>query len=165
MAFFKPTQIEAAKTGEVDTNKPVSPIPHDTTVKAQISAIAWATWEGTQYVQATWTVEAPAEYKDRKVWQSFYLMEKDATRLEQTQEMLLGIDANCGGKIAASNPNDVNDITDALLGNLIGTTMLLKLVVTKAGRNFIAKVSPLSKESAQPVAAPAFEVPDPDMPF
>ena len=165
MAFFKPTQIEAAKTGEVDTNKPVAPIPHDTTVKAKISAISWATWEGTQYIQATWTVEAPAEYKERKVWQSFYLMEKDATRLEQTQEMLLGIDANCGGKIAASNPQDVGDITDALLGNLIGTTMLLKLVVTKAGRNFIAKVSPLAKESAMPVnpiAAPAY---DDDVPF
>lgn len=163
MAFFKPKQIEAAKTGEVDTNKPIAPIPHDTTVKAQISAIAWTSWEGNQYVSATWTVEAPAEYKDRKVWQSFYLMETDAAKLEQTQEMLLAVDANCGGKIAAANPQSVNDITDALLSNLIGTTMLLKLVVTKAGRNFIAKVSPLSKEQSQ--QAPQPESYDDDIPF
>ena len=57
-----------------------------------------------------WTIAAPAEYKGRVVFQKVRCWEQDSEKRDKALRMLAAIDANAGGKLAASGaePTDLS---------------------------------------------------------
>ena len=135
------------------------PIPKDTNVLAAITETKIDSYEGERYINNAWTVLAPAEYKNRKIFQKLRVYDADPAKKDKAIRMLAAIDANCGGKLVASG----KEPTDSLLTQcLLNKPMVCNLQVwelddkSKSG-NWISKVSP---RKAQQEAAPAPAVED-----
>jgi len=175
----------------------IEPIPDGTQVLALIDEAKWDTpYQGDeQYISLRWTVMAPKEYKNRKIFQKLWVMgnnpnQGDATKAkaqgDKAKKMLAAIDHNAGGKLLATGeaPTD-----DSMTRTITNKPMVLKLRVwemeiqgeTKKG-NWIAAVSPRNKQSepaqqeavsakakeepkAEPQAQQAIDDFDDDIPF
>ena len=155
---------DATKTGteyEVPGGN-MEPIPADSSVLAMPEAAKWSTKQGKEerFVEITWTVLAPAEYKNRKVFHKLWVddldpsaksEEKAIAKKDKAIRMLAAIDANAGGKLMKSGeaPTD-----DSLALALCNKTMVIKLMVwdfqTNDGQrmvgNWIAAVAPKNAE-------------------
>lgn len=139
------------------------PIPDDTQVLALIDEAKWDTaFEGDdQYISLRWTVMAPAEFKNRKVFQKLWVMgnnpnQKDAEKAKaqgvKAKKMLAAIDHNAGGKLLASGeaPTD-----DSMARTITNKPMVLKLKVwemtgndgKEMSGNWIAAVSPRNTQA------------------
>lgn len=142
----------------------MDPIPAGTTVLAAMEESKWDDYEGTQYISNTWTVLAPEEYKNRKVFQKLYVMGDDrakdpAKKADKAKRMLAAIDTNAGGKLLASGEMPTDDM---LTRHLVNKPMMLRLEVwemevegqTKSG-NWVSAVAPRGNSAPAPKAAPA----------
>jgi hypothetical protein len=142
----------------------MEPIPAGTTVLAAMEESKWDDYEGTQYISNTWTVLAPEEYKNRKVFQKLYVMGDDrakdpAKKADKAKRMLAAIDTNAGGKLLASGEMPTDDM---LTRHLVNKPMMLRLEIwemevegqTKSG-NWVSAVAPRGNGAAAPKAAPA----------
>jgi hypothetical protein len=117
-------------------------IPDDTTCLALIDEAGIAEYEGTEYINLRWTVAEPTAYKGRKIFQKVRVYDADVKKADKAKEMLMNIDANCGGKLAESEeaPSD-KSMAKALLNKL----MLIKVLTWELnGRsgNWVASVAP-----------------------
>jgi hypothetical protein len=139
------------------------PLPDGTSVLAAPVEAGWKTYEFEDYINFQWSVLAPEQYKNRRIFQKIKVNDKD--KGDKAKRMLAAIDANAGGKLFAlgKEPTD-QDLTQCL----VGKPMMLKLGVWdingKTG-NWVQAVAP---RAAQAPAAPAASVPDigeQDVPF
>lgn len=142
----------------------MDPIPAGTTVLAAMEESKWDEYDGTDYISNTWTVLAPEEYKNRKVFQKLYVngdpRAKDpAKKGDKAKRMLAAIDTNAGGKLLASGemPDD-----ESLTKCLVNKPMMLRLEVwefeteqgEKKSGNWVSAVAPRKKGGSTPKAAP-----------
>ncbi|AIM40818.1 single strand DNA binding protein [Idiomarinaceae phage Phi1M2-2] len=144
----------------------IEPIPKDTQVKAAIDEAKWDDYEGDEYISLRWTVLAPAEFKNRKIFQKVRVMDSDGKKADKAKKMLAAIAANAGGGLlnVAGKPSDQD-----LQKNLLNKPMALKLQVWKIDKkrdgtplsgddikkgNWVSQVAPLKKQSAQEAPAP-----------
>ena len=168
-----------------------APIPNDSSVLAIIEEAKWTTAENNgdprDFITAKWSIMAPEQFKNRKVFQKLWVSDFDPnakdetkakTKRDKARKMLAGIDANAGGNLTRSNeaPSD-----DSMAMHLTNKPMVIKLMIWSMPSNtggdpmegnWIAAVSPADKPLAvgadsrpAPSAAPASRVLDDDIPF
>ena len=136
----------------------LEPIPDGSSVLAMVDEAKWAEWENASYVSLRWSVLAPDEYKNRKVFQKLWVTDdhpeakdaiKAAKKRDRARQMLAAIDANAGGKLTKNEgvPTD-----ETLTQCLTNKPMIIKCVIwerpdrEKPGKfisgNWIAAVAP-----------------------
>lgn len=164
MSFFNQDHLNTNGSMEMGGGD-IEPIPPKTQVKACIEGAAWYEPKdgGDRVISLQWSVLAPKEYANRKIFQKLKVADADDKKKNKAMMMLAAIDKNAGGKLAKSNrvPDD-----DDLGMALINKTMVLLLQVwampdqntgeTKKG-NWVASVSPSNGAQPAPVVAPAFD--------
>lgn len=164
MSFFKlSTGNSATSDGNFDSGGgDFSPIPKDTNVLAVCEESKIDNYQGEQYVNNKWRVLKPEEYKNRVVFQKIRCWDGDVQKRDRAINMLAAIDANAGGKLAASGqePTDIS-----LQKAIVGKPMVLKLGIWKGddkSGNWVIAVSPARKQ-AEPTPAPSID--ESDIPF
>ena len=176
MGFWNTSDGEdAAKTGteyEIPGGS-MEPIPAGSSVLAMIDE---AKWDHTQndteeYVSLRWSVLAPEEYKNRKVFHKLWVTDHDpnakdhakaVAKTDKARKMLAAIDANAGGKLTAKDarPSD-DDLARALQDRpMVITLMTWDSNTGGAGGNWVAAVAPKNKplkigDKVAPKAKPA----------
>ena len=139
----------------------MEPIPSDTQVKAACEEAKWDAYDGDEYVSLKWTVLAPAEYKNRKIFQKIRVMDGDTKKADKAKRMLAAIAANAGGGLlkVEGKPTDMD-----LQKNLAMKPMALTLQVWeieksdgtgKASGNWVQQVAPLKAQAPAQEPAPA----------
>jgi hypothetical protein len=102
-------------------------IPEGSQVLAAIDEAKWdRTDDGDKYISIRWTVLQPEELANRKVFQKLWVADYEPAALKKGEDkakakrdkakrMLMAIDSNAGGKLAAKGamPTDI-DLTSAL---------------------------------------------------
>lgn len=161
MGFWNTSDGEdAAKTGteyEIPGGN-MDPIPAGSSVLAMIDE---AKWDHTQnnaeeYVSLRWTVLAPEEYKNRKVFHKLWVTDHDPNakdtakaiaKTDKARKMLAAIDANAGGKLTAKDARPSDDDLALALTNkpMVITLMTWDSNTGGAGGNWVAAVAPKNK--------------------
>lgn len=167
MSFWNLSDGEDAKsntTGEFDAGGGrMEVIPDNTSVLAAIDEAKWdRTVDQDRYISLRWTVLAPEEFKNRKIFQKLWVLDDEprakdpAKKRDKAKRMLAAIDTNAGGKLLARNemPTD-----ESLTSCLTNKPMVIKVMVWEmpdrqtgqtAQGNWIGAVSP----KASPVSTP-----------
>jgi hypothetical protein len=112
------------------------PIPEGSSVLAMPDEAKWDSPRdrSEEFVSIRWSVIAPQEYANRKVYQKLWVDDHDPSvrdstkavrKTDKAKRMLAAIDANAGGKLArnAKRPDDAD----------LATALLLKQMVIKLG--------------------------------
>ena len=142
----------------------------------KLAMIDEAKWDHTQndaeeFVSLRWTVLAPEEYKNRKVFHKLWVTDHDpnakdhakaVAKTDKARKMLAAIDANAGGKLTAKDarPSD-DDLARALQDRpMVITLMTWDSNTGGAGGNWVAAVAPKNKplkigDKVAPKAKPA----------
>lgn len=160
------------------------PLPDNTEVLASCTAIEWSEYEGTENIRSTWTIVLPAEHKDRKIFYTFKVNDKNSDKADKAKRMVGAIDATHGGKLAKIYDEEEREPTDEELGRaLLSKLMVLKIgyydMTDKGGKegNYIKAVSPRkagaiaeevvkkSNKKVAPPKTPDFDGFDDDIPF
>lgn len=159
MSFFKKSTGEVAQPiTAFDSNK-IELIPHDTTLhcvikKAEIKISS----EYGDKLSVEWQVLAPAQYKDRIVFQNVHIFDKDAKKRDKAFDMFAAIDTNAtGGKLLASGQEPDNMSLTAWQGK----QMLIKVLIwEKDGNtgNWVSAVMPKTQQQSQQAAAPVQDI-------
>lgn len=161
MGFWNTSDGEdASKTGaeyEIPGGN-MEPIPDGSTVLAMVDEAKWAeTQSGDRYVSLRWTVLAPKEYENRKIFHKLWVTDYDPNAKDQAKaiaktdkarKMLAAIDANAGGKLTAVDrvPTD-DDLARALLDKPMTITLMTWESNTGGGGgNWVCAVGPKSRE-------------------
>ena len=151
---------DAAKTGaeyEIPGGN-MDPIPAGSSVLAMIDE---AKWDHTQndaeeYISLRWTVLAPEEYKNRKVFHKLWVTDHDpnakdhakaVAKTDKARKMLAAIDANAGGRLTAKDarPSD-DDLARALQDRpMVITLMVWESNTGGGGGNWVSAVAPKNK--------------------
>lgn len=128
------------------------PIPAKTNVLALIDSAKWDRNDyNGDYISVQWSVIAPAEYKNRKIFQNIKVMHDDDKVADKAKVMLAAIDANAGGKLLASG----KEPDDAMLAKaLTAKQMMLTLQVWKMdgddgqprSGNWVSAVAPKQRQ-------------------
>lgn len=161
MSFWNLSDGEDAKsntTGEFDAGGGrMEVIPDNTSVLAVIDEAKWdRTQDQDRYISLRWTVLAPEEFKNRKIFQKLWVLDNEprakdpAKKRDKAKLMLAAIDTNAGGKLMARNemPTD-----ESLSGCLTNKPMVVKVMVWEmedraTGKinqgNWVGAVSPKS---------------------
>ena len=161
MSFFTTSTGEnaaATATGEFSAGGgDFAPIPKDTRVLAMCDEAKISEYQGQSYINLKWSIAQPKEYKGRVIFQKIKCWESDASKRDKALRMLAAIDANAGGKLAASGaePTDLS-----LQTSLTAKPMVLKLGVweledkSKSG-NWVQEVSKHQPKPGTAAPAPA----------
>jgi hypothetical protein len=141
----------------------MEPIPNNSDVLAIIDEIKWTTngneSDPREYISARWSVMAPEQFKNRKVFHKIWVTDFDpnakdeaAAKLkrDKNRKMLAAIDANSGGMLTKSGDTPTSD---ALAMHLTNKPMVIKCMVwSMKGNdgndmkgNWISAVSPSDK--------------------
>ena len=124
----------------------IEPIPAKTQVLAAIDEIKWDSYNGEEYISARWNIFKPDVYKNRKIFQKIKVYDENEKKAEKAKRMLMAIDHNAKGGLAASGK--VPD--DKMLQKLTNKFMVIMLQVwemenesgeTRRG-NWVSAVSP-----------------------
>lgn len=138
----------------------MTPIPKNTSVLAAPDEAKWDEFQGDRYISVRWAVMAPAEYKNRKIFQKIRVEDEDPKKQEKAKRMLAAIDANAGGKLMAAGEEPTDKSLTVALCN---KPMVLKLQVwemeingEERSGNWISAVSPRqgSPKKEEPVKEP-----------
>ena len=172
MSFWNLSDGEDAKsntTGEFDAGGGrMEVIPDNTSVLAVIDEAKWdRTQDQNRYVSLRWSVLAPEEFKNRKIFQKLWVLDDEprakdpAKKRDKAKLMLAAIDTNAGGKLMSRNemPTD-----ESLSGCLTNKPMVVKVMVWEmddraTGKinqgNWVGAVSPKSSpvSSAEEIAS------------
>lgn len=132
----------------------LEPMPEGTNVLAAPVEAGWKNYEGEDYVNLQWQVLAPAEYKNRRVFQKIKVYESDPKKADKAKRMLAAIDANAGGKLMQiqREPSDA-ELTQFLVGKQMMLRLGLWEINDKRG-NWVSAVAPKTGGAA-PAAQPA----------
>lgn len=129
----------------------LEPIPAKTQVKAAIDEAKMDSYDGDEYISLRWTILAPEQYKNRKLFQKVRVLDGDSKKQDKAKKMLAAIAANAGGGLLKES-NPCGD--SALQKHLLMKPMALLLQVWKMDRdgeeksgNWISAVSPLKKKA------------------
>jgi hypothetical protein len=184
------TAVDTDKEYEIPSGN-MEPIPDGSSVLAMIDEAKWdKPRDGyAEFVSLRWSVLAPDEYKNRKIFQKLWVTDDDpnakddaaaAKKRDKARRMLAAIDANAGGKLTRKPGIPTDEDLSACLTN---KPMTIKCMLwempdrEKPGEfirgNWIAAVAPKSKgvdvkEASSPkrASAPAASVNDDDeIPF
>ena len=157
MSFFTTSTGEnaaATATGEFSAGGgDFAPIPKDTRVLAMCDEAKISEYQGQSYINLKWSIAQPKEYKGRVIFQKIKCWEADSNKRDKALRMLAAIDANAGGKLAASGaePTDLS-----LQTSLTAKPMVLKLGVWDIDGKTGNWVQEVSKHQPKPgTAAPA----------
>lgn len=192
MSFWDLSDGETAATTGTEYEIPsgnLDPIPDDSSVLALIDEAKWDQRDEAHYISLRWSVLAPDEYKNRKIFHKLWVMDDDpnakdakaaAKKRDKARRMLAAIDANAGGKLVQAGAPTDESMTSALTNK----PMVIKVMVwempdrEKPGEmirgNWIAAVAPRDKgvdvKPPKPAAKPTpkAETPagfDDDIPF
>ena len=132
----------------------MEPIPSGAELLASIDEAKMDSYEEDNYISLRWTVHAPEEYKNRKIFQKVRVFADDSAKADKAKRMLMAIDHNCGGKLAASGeaPGDHN-----MPAALCAKPMMVKVQVweinDKKG-NWISSVAARDSKPQPVVQAP-----------
>ncbi len=161
---------ETAGSGEFDAGGGnLLPIPGETSVLAAIDEAKWdKDQDGNRFISLRWTVLAPDDYKNRKVFQKLWVTDADPrakadkvdAKRDKAKKMLGAIDTNCGGKLLAKG---VAPTDESLTSCLTNKPMVVKVMVWEmrdratgdmARGNWIGAVAPKSapQTSAEDIA-------------
>lgn len=160
MGFWDTSSGEnAAQTGgEYEVASSMEPIPEGSSVLAMVDEAKWdRTESGYEFVSLRWSVLAPDQFKNRKVFHKLWVTDQDPNAKDQAKaiaktdkarKMLAAIDANAGGKLTAK---DARPSTDDLTMALCDKPMVITLGVWESntggsGGNWVQAVAPKSKE-------------------
>ena len=168
MSFW--TTEALASTGTVETGGgDMTPIPAKTQVKAAIDEAKWDAYEGDEYINLRWTVLAPAEFKNRKIFQKIRV--NDPAKAEKAKKMLGAIAVNAGGGLlkTAGEPTD-SDLQKHLLNKPMALLIQVWKIKPDDGGdeitgNWISSVSPLKAKTPPPPPVVADELDDDDIAF
>jgi len=167
MGFWDTSDGEGINaTGEFETGGgSIEPMPEGAKVAASVEHVEWQEPPNgdPDYIEITWTVLKPEEFKNRKVFQKIRVNAGDSKKADKAKRMLAAIDANAGGKLMSSSEYPDNM---ALAKALNAKVMVLKLGVwelddkSKSG-NWVQAVAPRpgrgpteTKSAASAPAAP-----------
>ena len=128
----------------------IKPIPNNTALIAAIEEAKWDSYKGDNYISLKWRVMRPAEYANRVIFQKLHVF--DPKKGDKAKQMLMAIDANCGGKLARLNdaPED-HDLMTALIGKpMAAKVQVWELDDKSKSGNWISAVSPAKQQA--PVA-------------
>tara|TARA_R110002167_G_scaffold293546_1_gene498234 strand:+ start:196 stop:789 length:594 start_codon:yes stop_codon:yes gene_type:complete len=157
----------------------MKPIPNNSDVLAIVDQAKWAEKDGAAFVELRWSVMAPEEVKNRKVFHKVWVTDlepqtvqkkgeaKAKEKRDKARRMLASIDANAGGNLTRTGdaPTD-----ETLTMHLCNVPMVIKVMVwsmkgsdgTDMAGNWVSAVSPSDKPlqiSSEPLpktsAAPA----------
>jgi len=130
----------------------IKPIPNNTALIAAIEEAKWDSYEGVSYISLKWRVMRPAEYANRVIFQKLHVF--DPKKGDKAKQMLMAIDANCGGKLARLNdaPED-HDLMTALIGKPMAAKVQVWEINGKEG-NWISAVSPAKAQAPQQAPQP-----------
>ena len=78
----------------------MEPIAANTQLLAVVDEAKWDEYQGDSYISLRWTIMAPEEHKNRKIFQKVRV--NDPKKGDNAKRMLAAIDKNAGGKLAAS---------------------------------------------------------------
>lgn len=177
MSFFN---FDDKVDGSFDSGAGMEPIPNNTDVLAAPDEAKWDEYDGDRYISLRWSVIAPKEYKNRKIFQKIRVMDSDPKKAEKAKRMLAAIDVNAGGKLMKANEEPTDK---SLTMALVNKPMVLKVMKweipaeqSNDGQhregNWVAAVSPrkgsepvepVKKE--EPAPAPADDEFEDDVPF
>lgn len=150
----------------------IEPIPNNTQVKAAIDEAKWDSYEDDEYISLRWTVLAPAEFKNRKIFQKVRVKDSDSKKADKAKRMLGAIAANAGGGLLkiAREPSD-SDLQKHLLMKPMALTLMVWEIEQQDGTskrgNWVQQVAP-ANAPAQPAnpaprnTAPALDESDED---
>jgi hypothetical protein len=185
------TAVDTPKEYEVPGGS-MEPIPNNSDVLAIVDQAKWAEKDGANYIELRWSVAAPDEVKNRKVFHKLWVTDlepnakdeaKGKAKRDKARRMLASIDANAGGNLTRTGeaPTD-----ETLTMHLCNKPMVIKVMVwsmrgsdgTDMAGNWVSAVSPSDKPlqiSSEPLpktsAAPApyqggnSDVGDDEVPF
>jgi hypothetical protein len=136
----------AANTGteyEVPSGN-IEPIPAGSSVLAMIEECKWEMKPtGEEFISARWTVLAPEEYKNRKVFHKLWVLDMDPSakdeasgikKRDKARKMLAAIDANAGGKLTAKPGRPTNDDLLSLTNKpMVASMMIWSMPDTRNG--------------------------------
>lgn len=131
MSFWDLSDGDSAKNTGTEYDTPAGnfePIPDNSKVLAMVDAVKWQTKEhtGKRYLEITWTVLAPEEFKNRKIFHNLWVDDLDPNaksedkakeKRDKARRRLAQIDALCGGKLTQSNDAPTDDAMMMALGN------------------------------------------------
>lgn len=151
--------IDKPKDGNFETGGgDMTPIPKNTSVLAAPDEAKWDEFDGDRYISLRWAIMAPAEYKNRKLFQKIRVEDADEKKQEKAKRMLAAIDANAGGKLMAAGEEPTDKSLTVALCN---KPMVLKLQVWEMeingedrSGNWISAVSPRQGSPAKPAKEP-----------
>ena len=149
MSFWKKqdgSAVENTNSFEMGGGE-IKPIPNNTALIAAIEEAKWDSYEGVSYISLKWRVMRPAEYANRVLFQKLHVF--DPKKGDKAKQMLMAIDANCGGKLARLNdaPED-HDLMTALIGKPMAAKVQVWEINDKSG-NWISAVAPAKQQAPQ----------------
>jgi hypothetical protein len=147
MGFWDLSDGETATNTGTEYEVPsgnMDPIPAGSSVLAMIDECKWEMKPtGEEFISARWTVLAPEEYKNRKVFHKLWVMDMDPSakdeasglkKRDKARKMLAAIDANAGGKLTAKPGRPTNDDLLSLTNKpMIATMMEWEMPDTRNG--------------------------------
>ncbi len=150
--------IKQSTTGEFDQGGGrLEVIPDNTSVLGAIEEAKWdRTLDQDRFISLRWTVLAPEEFKNRKIFQKLWVLDDEprakdpAKKRDKAKRMLAAIDMNAGGKLLAKGEMPTDESLTACLTN---KQMVIKAMVWEmpdrerggmAQGNWVGAVSPKS---------------------
>ena len=150
--------IKQSTTGEFDQGGGrLEVIPDNTSVLGAIEEAKWdRTLDQDRFISLRWTVLAPEEFKNRKIFQKLWVLDDEprakdpAKKRDKAKRMLAAIDMNAGGKLLAKGEMPTDESLTACLTN---KQMVIKVMVWEmpdrerggmAQGNWVGAVSPKS---------------------
>lgn len=162
MSFWDFQDGDEAVTGTFEVGGGnMEPIPNDTTCVAIIDEAKWDKDQlGNRLISLRWSVVAPDDYKNRKVFHKLWVDDdkpdhKDpAKKRDKDKRLLAAIDFNAGGKLVASGRAPTNDALGmALMNKPMSIKVMLWEYNGKSG-NWVSAVGPRGGKTAAPAPAP-----------
>lgn len=161
------TDATKETSGEFDAGGGrIEVIPDNTSVLAVIDEAKWdRTPDQDRFISLRWSVLAPEEFKNRKIFQKLWVLDDEprakdpAKKRDKAKRMLAAIDMNAGGKLLAKGemPTD-----ESLTSCLTNKPMVIRVMVWEmpdrnggiAQGNWVGAVSPKTapQSSAEDIA-------------
>lgn len=140
------SQVENTSSFEMGGGD-IKPIPNNTALIAAIEEAKWDSYEGDNYISLKWRVMRPSEYANRVLFQKLHVF--DPKKGDKAKQMLMAIDANCGGKLAKlrDTPQD-EDLMMSLVGKPVAIKVQVWEINGKTG-NWISAVAPAKQQAPQ----------------
>jgi hypothetical protein len=113
----------------------MQPIPSDTNVLAAIDEAKWSKNQaGDEFISLRWSVIAPEDFANRKVFQKLWVtdfdpnigVDKAIAKRDKAKKMLAAIDTNAGGKLLAK---PIMPTDESMTLHLLNKPMIIKVMV------------------------------------